>query len=299
MPIEHSPEADTFFLHAGNTTYAMKVLAQGYLTHLYWGPRVAIQDLDFVLQFRDRAFSPNPDGLGREFSLDTIPLEYPVHGNTDFRAPALEVFQSEDGSRIVNLRFKDHKIVAGKPSLPGLPATWVEMESEAETLIIGLEDSKLNLRVELSYTAFADHPAIARSTRIVHRGTSPLTLRRVLSCSIDFSSSQTEGRFLHLSGAHLREREIYCAPLRPGIQSIESRRGSSSHQHNPFFALTGPDTNEDHGAVYGFNLVYSGNFLAWPSAMPIMGAGRSLGSIPLTFPGSLSRELSFKPPKRC
>ena len=138
------------------------------------------------LQFRDRAFSPNPDGLGREFSLDTIPLEYPVYGNTDFRSPALEVFQSEDGSRILNLRFKDHQIVAGKPSLAGLPATWVEIEAEAETLIIGLEDSKLDLRVELSYTAFADHPAIARSARIVHRGTSPLTLRRACPAQLIF-----------------------------------------------------------------------------------------------------------------
>ena len=109
--------------------------------------------------------------------------------------------------------------------------------------------------MELSYTAFADHPAIARSARIVHRGSSPLTLRRVLSCSVDFPSSLTEGRFLHLSGAHLREREVKCTPLHPGIQSIESRRGSSSHQHNPFLALMGPDANEEHGAVYGFNLV--------------------------------------------
>jgi hypothetical protein len=60
---------------------------------------------------------------------------------------------------------------------------------------------------------------------------------------------------------NFRPPKRYCAPLRPGIQSIESRRGSSSHQHNPFFALTGPDANEDHGAVYCFNLVYSGNFL--------------------------------------
>ena len=78
MPIEHSPETKTFFLHAGRTTYAMKLLEEGYLAHLYWGPRVEIGSLDFALQFRDRAFSPNPDGLGREFSLDTIPLEYPV-----------------------------------------------------------------------------------------------------------------------------------------------------------------------------------------------------------------------------
>jgi alpha-galactosidase len=297
MPIEHSPETKTFFLHAGRATYAMKVLEQGYLAHLYWGPRVEIGSLDFALQFRDRAFSPNPDGLGREFSLDTIPLEYPVYGSTDFRSPALEVFQPEDGSRILNLRFKDHEIVDGKPSLAGLPATWVEIETEAETLIIGLEDSKLDLRLELSYTAFADHPAIARSARIVHRGTSPLTLRRALSCSVDFSSSQTEGRFLHLSGAHMREREVHCTRLRPGIQSIESRRGSSSHQHNPFLALTAPDANEDHGAVYGFNLVYSGNFLALAECDADYGCRAQLGINPFDFSWKLDPGAEFQTPE--
>ena len=43
MPIEHSPETKIFFLHAGGTTYAIKVLEQGYLAHLYWGPRLAIR----------------------------------------------------------------------------------------------------------------------------------------------------------------------------------------------------------------------------------------------------------------
>jgi alpha-galactosidase len=297
MPIEHSPETKTFFLHAGKTTYAMKVLEQGYLAHLYWGPRVEIGPLDFALQFRDRAFSPNPDGLGREFSLDTIPLEYPVYGSTDFRSPALEVFQPEDGSRILNLRFKDHEIVDGKPLLAGLPATWVEIETEAETLIIGLEDSKLDLRLELSYTAFADHPAIARSARIVHRGTSPLTLRRAMSCSVDFSSSQTEGGFLHLSGAHMREREVHCTRLRPGIQSIESRRGSSSHQHNPFLALTAPEANEDHGAVYGFNLVYSGNFLALAECDADYGCRAQLGINPFDFSWKLDPGAEFQTPE--
>ena len=295
MLIERYPETKTFFLHAGSTTYAIKVLEHGYLTHLYWGPRVAIQDLDFVLQFRARAFSPNPDGF--EFSLDTIPLEYPVYGSSDFRSPALEVFQPEDGSRILDLRFKDHKIIAGKPSLPGLPATWVEIEAEAETLVIGLEDSKLDLRVELSYTAFADHPAIARSARIVHLGRSALTLRRVLSCSVDFPSSQTEGHFLHLSGAHLREREVQRTPLHPGIQSIESRRGSSSHQHNPFLALMGPDASEEHGAVYGFNLVYSGNFLGLAECDADYGCRAQLGINPFDFSWKLEPGAEFQTPE--
>jgi alpha-galactosidase len=47
-----------------------------------------------------------------------------------------------------------------------------------------------------------------------------------------------------------------------GIQSIMSLRGASSSEHNPFIALKRSDANEDQGEVFGFSLVYSGNFLA-------------------------------------
>jgi alpha-galactosidase len=297
MPIEYAPASKTFFVQSGEMTYAMKVLAQGFLAHLYWGPRISAQDLDFLLQFRERSFSPNPDGLGREFSLDTLRLEYPVYGTTDFRSPALEVFQPDDGSRITDLRFCDCRTVPGKPSLPGLPSTWVDRDGEAETLIIGLEDSKLGLRVELYYTAFADQPVLARSSRIVHRGTSPLALRRLLSCSIDFPSSHAGFSFVHLFGAHVREREIRCTRLRPGVQSIESRRGASSHHHNPFFALTELGTNENHGAVYGFNLVYSGNFLGLVECDADYGCRAQLGINPFDFSWVLQPRAEFQSPE--
>lgn len=51
-------------------------------------------------------------------------------------------------------------------------------------------------------------------------------------------------------------------PLHHGTQKIESARGSSSPQHQPFFALALPQTDEFHGEVFGFHLIYSGNFVA-------------------------------------
>ena len=43
---------------------------------------------------------------------------------------------------------------------------------------------------------------------------------------------------------------------------MESVRGSSSPQHQPFFALLSPGASETSGEVYALHLVYSGNFLA-------------------------------------
>ncbi len=61
-------------------------------------------------------------------------------------------------------------------------------------------------------------------------------------------------------GAHANERDMERAHLNRGVRKYESRRGTTSHQMNNFVALCSPNTDEMNGEVYGFDLVYSGNF---------------------------------------
>ena len=112
-----------------------------------------------------------------------------------------------------------------------------------------------------------------------------------------FRRRMWSAKFLHLFGAHIREREVCATPLRPGIQSIESRRGSSSHQHNPFFALTEFGTDEDHGTAYGFNLVYSGNFLGSAECDADYGCRAQLGINPFDFSWKLEPGSDFQTPE--
>ena len=81
----------------------------------------------------------------------------------------MEVLQ-EDGSRISDFIYKEHRVRKGKPSLEGLPATYTEADDEAETLTVALEDGMTGLGLELSYTIFAKGGIIARSARFVNRG---------------------------------------------------------------------------------------------------------------------------------
>lgn len=46
----------------------------------------------------------------------------------------------------------------GKPQLPGLPATYVEEGSEADTLSLLLLDEPSGLQITLRYTVFATTP---------------------------------------------------------------------------------------------------------------------------------------------
>jgi len=301
MAIHFIEAQSIFLLQAGSSTYAIKLSPQGIPLHLYWGPALAAHTstahLDSLVRTGDRAFSPTLSGAPKGTSLDTLPQEFPTFGSSDFRSPALEVFQPQTGSRILALRYASHRIAAGKPALDGLPSTFAENPADADTLTLVLEDALLGLRVELLYTVFAQHPVITRSARILNAGSAPLELRRALSASVDFNSSFAGHRFVQLSGGWARERDAHFSPLRPGVQSVESRRGTSSHQQSPFFALAELGDHEEHGSVYGFNFVYSGNFLAQVEVDQFASPRAQLGLNPFDFSWQLDAGDAFQTPE--
>ncbi|RTE04434.1 alpha-galactosidase [Paenibacillus whitsoniae] len=294
MSIYFDAEQRVFHLQAGHTSYVLHIFEAGYLAHAYWGKTVRSIQPERLIRTEERAFSPNPDPANRRFSLDTLPQEYPAYGNTDYRQPAYQV-QLDNGSTITDLRYVSHTITPGKPALTGLPATYAESEQEATTLEITLEDKLIGLQAILSYTAFERQDAIARSVRFINTGTAPLKLLRALSVNVDFNHDQFE--LLHLSGAWARERYVEKRKLAPGTQSIESRRGASSHQQNPFVALLERGATEDYGNVYGFSLVYSGNFLASVEVDQMHTSRLSMGINPFDFSWLLGPGEQFQTPE--
>lgn len=151
--------------------------------------------------------------------------------------------------------------------------------------------------MELLYTAFAKHPVVTRSARIVNAGDAGLELRRALSASVDFNPAVAGHKFIQLSGAWARERDALASPLRPGVQAVDSRRGTSSHQQNPFFALAEHGFDEERGDVYGFNLVYSGNFLAQVELDQFASPRAQLGVNPFDFAWRLEPGDAFQTPE--
>ncbi|WP_067925372.1 alpha-galactosidase [Alicyclobacillus shizuokensis] len=294
MPIHYDASRRQFHLQTPNSSYVLRVTSEGYLAHVYWGPRLRNPKLPDALRLVPRAFSPNPHPNRPELSLDTLPQEFPAYGNSDFRAPAFQV-QNPDGSTVTDLRYATHRILPGKPGLPGLPATYVESPDEAETLEIDLADNLSGLNVTLSYSVFRDYDAIARSARFRNTNTQALRLLRALSLSVDFADDAFD--MLHLSGAWARERHLMRRPLRSGLQSVESRRGTSSHQHNPFVALMRQDAHLHHGEVYAVNLVYSGNFVASVEVDQFSTARLQIGINPFDFTWHLAPGETFQTPE--
>ncbi len=292
MPIVYDAATRTFFLQAGGATYVCVVHPSGLLRHLHWGAPVRPQDLALIRPDDRRPYTAvSADGT---HSPETIALEYPVYGHGDFRFPAVAVRQ-DDGHQLLEPVYASHRILAGKPRLAGLPATYCESEAEADTLVIVLRDAPSGIEIELSYTAFRDHPAIARSTRIVNRGPAAVTVERAHSAVFDLPGSEHE--LLHLSGAWASERSLHRTRLRPGGQGVESRRGASGHHHNPFIALLSPGCDEERGEAMGFSLVYSGNFAAEVEVTAFGSARVGLGINPHEFAWRLEPGEAFQAPE--
>ena len=113
MPIYFDEDKRLFHLQAGDCSYVLQIVREGYLKHAYWGSKLRSYHGSNLVPGMDRSFAPNPDTWDRTFSLDVLPQEYPAYGNTDFRTPAYQV-QLENGSTITDLRYKSHVIYAGK-----------------------------------------------------------------------------------------------------------------------------------------------------------------------------------------
>lgn len=260
MPIVFHENTKVFHLYNEYISYIFMILKNGQLGQLYYGKVIHDrEDFSYLLELIKRPMSVCTFDDDDTFSLEHIKQEYPSYGTGDMRYPAFTILQ-KNGSQITNFKYLSHSIIKGKPTLEGLPATYVETIQEALTLKIILKDDVMNTKIILSYTIYQHRPVICRNVCFEHVGTEDIMLQNAMSMSIDVPTDDFE--MITLTGAWARERSVKVQPLHEGIQSIYSLRGCSSNIFNPFIALKSKGADENSGEVYGFSLVYSGNFLA-------------------------------------
>lgn len=234
-------------------------MANGELGQLYYGPLIHNQAQYPELTHREiHGAMPAWKLDTPDFQPEALKQEYASFGKGDFRGPAYQI-TAPDGSRISELQYQSYRIENGKQRLANLPSMFDDSQDDAQTLVVTLKDAVTQVTVELNYTIFPHQDVLVRSATFSNQGEQTVTLNRALSGQLDLPDADYD--FLQFSGSWARERHAIRTPLRRGIQSIGSLRSASSHQENPGFILARPQTNDDQGSAYGFNLVYSGNFL--------------------------------------
>lgn len=295
MPIIYNEKTREFHLYNQEISYIIKILDNDQPGQLYYGKRLTYrEDFSHLFEYAMRDMSPYAFEGNSTFSLENIKQEYPTFGCGDMRFPAYEI-ERENGSHVVEFVYKEHKIYDGKPKLEGLPATYVESDDEAQTLELVLEDTSINTRIVLLYTIYEAFPVIARSVRFECDSDEKITLLSAMSACVDLPDKDYE--MIDLAGVWARERHVRRHKLDYGIQSIYSMRGCSSYQFNPFLALARENADEFQGQVYGFSLVYSGNFLAQTEVDNYDTARVLMGIHPNGFKWTLGKGESFQTPE--
>lgn len=259
MNISYNEKEKQFHLYNDEISYVMCVLANGDLGHLYYGKR--INENQIIKMQSSQGGRPmgccakEDENYSREFTM----LEYPSFGNGDFRVPAFEIEQ-ENGSRVTEFKYADYRIFDGKKKLPGLPATYANFDDEVKTLEIICRDDVINAEMILSYSIWEKYPVICKNVTFINKGTQSVKLNRALSTCIDLP--ENDYQWIQFDGAWARERHPLTRNLDEGITAIESMRGHSSSNFNPFVIVKRKNTDDMQGEAIGFNFVYSGNFLA-------------------------------------
>lgn len=292
--IFYNEKDKAFKLRANNTDYMMKVCEEGYLAHVYYGNKVPDKDLTYLLRLDESPFTPATNDRDRASFMDTLPFEYPCFGVGDYRESAFKIMDA-NGMSTCDLRYVSHKMYEGKPKLEGLPATFATEESGCSTLEITMYDKYADIEVVLIYTAFDKLDVITRSAVITNKSEKPFKITRALSACVDFDTDKMD--MITLNGSWARERAVERCRLHHGKQLIDSCRGESSHQNNPFVALCDNNADEDKGEVFGFNFVYSGNFYAQAEVTQHKKTRFLMGINPLDFEWFLEKGESFTCPE--
>lgn len=282
-----------FLLNTENTSYAIAIVDDRYVEHLYYGAKLEETNLRYLLREDEAPFTPLTNKRETGAFLDCAPMEYPETGMGDYRESALCI-RNVRGHRASELCYKGYEIMSGKPALEGLPATWGK-ESECKTLKIFCEDALLGMKVTLLYSVFDGSDALCRSAVIENEGEEPFYIEKALSACLDMDDRDFE--VMGLFGSWARERRIQRIPLGYGRQNIGSFKGESSHQEHPFLALVTPGTNQDTGEVYAMNFIYSGNFIAQAEKSQFDSVRMTMGIHPEGFTWKLEPGETFTVPE--
>ncbi|TCP34014.1 alpha-galactosidase [Sphingomonas sp. BK235] len=220
-----------FRLDGGDVTYAFKVNAAGILQSVYWGKRLP-----------DRAplAAPELSGLsGFDVATNVVPQEYAGQGGGLYAEPALKVTYP-DGNRDLVLYYRSHRI-------------------EGDTISVVLSDLDRPLFVTLTYRIDRATGVVARAAVIENRGTGDVRIDQAAAAGLTLPVAY-DYRLHYSTGRWAAEWTLQERPLRAGATVLESRRGSTGSENNPWFQITRADTNEESGPAWIGALAWSGSW---------------------------------------
>ncbi|HEY2861709.1 MAG TPA: alpha-galactosidase [Terracidiphilus sp.] len=220
-----------FRLDGGNVSYVFGVNGRGELQQMYWGGRLGESD-------KFPAAAAKREWAAFDSSHSNTPEEYAGWGAGLYVEPALKVTFA-DGNRDLVLHYD----------------SYTEKEGGFDVV---LKDISRKIFVTLHYAMDAQTGILARSATIENREAAAVTIEQAAAAAWALPAGHYTLNYL--TGRWAGETSLTQETLQHGARVLESRRGSTGQQANPWFAIQAGSPNEDAGEVWFGALGWSGSW---------------------------------------
>ena len=231
--VHFDDQARVFRIDAADMSYVLGINENKQVQTLYWGKRLSAGDT-FAAPHSDPSLS------SFDSSINTTRLDFVAWGGGLYVEPDLKV-TFPDGNRDLVLQYVSHAI-------------------EGDHLTILLKDISRDVYVRLEYQADAGTGVLRRSAQVQNRTSAPLVVEQIASGTWNLPRG-SDYRLRYLTGRWAGEWNLHEQLIQPGKTILESRRGSTGEQNNPWFAIDQNGSNDqDHGDVWFGALGWSGSW---------------------------------------
>jgi alpha-galactosidase len=231
--ISFNQQTQVFRIDAADVSYVFGINEKKQVQTLYWGKRLYAADTfpAPISNHGSSSFDP---------PIDTTRQEFVAWGGGLYVEPDLKI-TFPDGNRDLVLQYVSHAITGNQ-------------------LTLRLKDVSREVYVELQYQADPATGVLRRSAEVLNKTSSPLTIEQVASGTWTLPRAQ-DYRLRYLTGRWAAEWNLREQLIQPGKTILESRRGSTGAQNNPWFAIDHNGSNDqDNGDVWFGALGWSGSW---------------------------------------
>lgn len=230
--VEYRPDRKLWILRTSVSTYALGVNQRGELQETYWG--------DALWRSGDLPAA----GGGHELSSfdpaqSTEAEEFPGWGGTRYLEPCLKLTRA-NGDRDLVLHYASHQI-------------------SGDELSIVLKDIRDELFVTLHYRVYPGEGVIRKYATFENKTSQPVHVESFQS-GVWYPPHGNGYRLSYVTGRWAAEDQLTREDIHTGIKVIESRKGHTSHNANPWFEIDDGAAQEEHGRVWFGALGWSGNW---------------------------------------
>ncbi len=232
--VQFDSHARVFRMDAADVTYVVGINENAQLQTVYWGKRLAAEDHFAAAKAVPGTLFPF------DFSTSMTPQDFVSWGGGLYVEPDLKI-TFPDGNRDLVLKYVSNTI-------------------DRDSLNILMKDISREVYVELQYQIYGETGIIRRSAEVENRTGAPITIEQMAAGTWNLPRG-TDYRLHYLTGRWGAEWTMQEQPVHGGKTVLESRRGTTGSQNNPWFAIDhGVTKDQDEGSVWFGALGWSGSW---------------------------------------